>query len=174
MTSLEELPTEEVVVKTAPTVSKTAIGTKEFSDEFIKEIKAGQAWRTPASLASKLGVDAVDLTKWMDRVPELARRPSKEDGVFYYGLAPKSEPIPEKDNKKLTRPVITEEDRYCAANLQTIYSQLLRTHDKYAMRIHDKSPEAFAALSQARDRLSAGTVLFQHVTKTDVEKLPKL
>lgn len=172
---ISDLPTEEVKVGTAPSSAKTTVGSKEFIQEFITEIKSGSQWRTPASLANKLGVDAVDLVKWMDKVPDLARKPSKEDGVYYYGIAfNPTTPDDKEKKKKLTRPVLKEEDRYVTGFLHSIYGQLYRTLDKYAIRIHDLSPEAFTALLNARDRLSAGLVLFQNVTNTDVEKLPKL
>ena len=168
---LNDVPVEEIIIKPVQSAVKTTIDSEEFKVAFAKEMKAGPAWRTPASLATKLGVDAVDLVKWMDRIQNLTRKPGKEDGIFYYGIAPKEE---EKETKKLTRPIVTEEDRYCAAILHSIYGQYVTALEKYGLRIYDKSPEAFAALMNARDRLSAGTVLFHNVTKVDASKLPKL
>jgi hypothetical protein len=170
---IREIPTEEVIVRTTSSPSVSTIGSKEFIEEFAKELKSGRNMRTPNSLASKLGVDSVELAKWMDRCPELIRKPGKEDGVFYYGLAVKMDNT-DQESKKLTRTVIKEEDRYCAAALHMIYGELLRTLEKYAIPIHDKSKEAFTALMEARDKLSAGTVLFQSASKVDTDKLPKL
>ncbi len=172
MPDLQEIPVEEVTVKAKPTEVQSAIGSEEFIKEFARIIKGGDVWRTPAGLAKKLNVDQADLQAWMDKQGELVRRPGKEDGTFFYAYIQRLEKP--KEPKGMERKAIMEEDRYMMALLHNGYGNYVRTLEKYALRLHDKNAEAFAALAQARDRMSAGVVLLANTLGTDVEKLPKL
>lgn len=174
---LTTIPVEEVKVKTVLTSNQSVIGSDEFGKEFAKLLCEGAVWRTAPNLATKLGVDAVDLVNWMDKIPAICRKAGKEDGVYFYALVERIQAIAKREeveNKKLTRTVVTEEDRYAASGLHLVYGQFLKIMEKYALRIHDKCPEAFNALMTARDRLSAGTILFHNATKVETDKLPKL
>jgi len=174
---LVKLPTEEVKVEAKPTATKTQIGTKEFCDELTKIMKDGKPWRTPQALAEKLGVDPVDLAKWLDKQTEVCHRPGKEENAFYYALLCRLEKEEKKDEKKdvkIARPIITEEDRYCIALLHQTYSNLTTALEKYALRIHEKSEEAFNLIAKSKDRLSAGLALLCNASKADINKLPKL
>lgn len=166
-------PVQEIEVKTVPTAMKTVIGSEEFVKELCKQLKEGSEWRTPEGLSAKLGCDAADLAKWMDKVPEIISRPGKDDKVFYALGGRVLKPDNDKD-KKNQRPVVEPQDHHIVALLHQTYSNLLAVMQKYSIRIHDKNAEAFTMLMQARDKLSAGTMLLMAATRTDTTKLPKL
>jgi hypothetical protein len=166
-------PVQEVEVKTVPTVMKSVIGSEEFNKELVKTLRDGQAWRSPEGLALKMGCDAVDLAKWMDKVPEIVCKPGKDDKV-YYALAGRVLKAEDDRQPRNARPVIEAQDHHLVALLHQTYGNLLSVLQKHSIRIHDKHPEAFTMLMQARDKMSAGTMLLMQATHSDVTKLPRL
>lgn len=168
---LADEPTEEIVVQQKPTEVKTKIGTKEFVEQLVNEFKNGKKeWRTPNGLAAKLGVDTAELAKWMDRNPSLIRVPGKEDGVFYYAIKPPDKKVPGPLNEG--RKPITEEDRYAVACIHQLNDQFERVMKEYALRIHEKSEEAFAKLAKAKEDMGIGLILLANANHADLKKLP--
>ena len=170
--SIDDVPVQELKVEMKQAAVESKIGSSEFTDAFIKLIKTGNVWRTAKGLADKLGVDPIDLVKWMEQQPAICKKPGKEDGIFYYAAIDRLEK-PEKP-KGMERKVITEEDRYMTALFYNQYGNYLKILEKYALRAHEKNPEAFTALAQARDRMSAGVALLINSLGSDLGKLPKI
>ena len=178
---IEAVEVQEVTVepKAAPEVSK--IGSDEFCQELYKLLKVGKPWRTADGLAKRLGVDGLDLAKWMARQPSLVMRSGKEEGVMYFALAevvaPEKEDKPEppaKVKRLLDRRLVSEEDRYALAQLHLIYQNLRSVLEKYALKISDRSLEAFTHLIKGKDRLGAGLAVYSHVVQADLTKLPEI
>jgi hypothetical protein len=171
--SLESIPAEEIKVEPKSSGTKSKIGDDAFVSEFVKLIKSGPVWRSSGKLAEILQVDVVNLAAWMDKQPEIARRPGKEDGVVYYAALRRLEEEKEKIPPGMERKQIIEEDRYAFALLHQSYNNLTTTLEKYALGIHTRNKESFAKLVEARDAMSAGIVLFANALKLDISKLPK-
>jgi hypothetical protein len=167
---------EELEVTSQPTAVKTKIGEKDFCEKIGKIFSEGKPWRTPQALAKTLEVDVQELVVWMDKQAELCCRPGKEDGTYFYALVNRLEKVTNNDekSKNMVRPVITEEDRYLFAQLHLEYKNITDTLEKYALRIHDKSEEAFNALASAKNKMSAGLGILANALKVDTHKLPKL
>lgn len=173
MDDIVKIPVEEVKVKTLPSAVTSKIGEEEFVKDFVKLMRVGPDWRTSKTLAEKMGVDVVDLGNWMDKVPELARRPGKEEGTFYYALASRlDKPKEEKRPPGMERRQITPSDRYLLACAHQTYSNLHNLLEKYGMRIWEVDEEAFKSLLKARDRMSAGIHLVAHKMQADLSDLP--
>jgi hypothetical protein len=171
--NIEKIPVEEIKVEPKSSGTKSKIGEDSFVAEFVKVIKSGPVWRSSNKLAEILQVDVVNLAEWMDKQPEIARRPGKEDGVVYYAFLRRLEEEKEKIPPGMERKQIIEEDRYAFALLHQTYNNLVTVLEKYALGIHTRNKESFAKLVESRDAMSAGIVLFANTLKIDVSKLPK-
>lgn len=168
---ITELPVEVVEVRTKPTAVKTKVGSEDFIEQFKKLIMGGNVWRTPKSLAEKLGVDPVDLAAWMDKQQPLCRKPGKEDGTVYYAAVERVQIPEEKRPPGMDRKVVTEEDRYMLAEFNLVLNNLYDVLDKHGMRAYERSEEGFKAIVQARDRLDAGVALLINRTNSDRSKM---
>lgn len=177
--NLENMPTEDVEVqkKHTPTISK--IGTKEFNEALLKELSEGKVWRTAKGLSSKFNVDVKELNEHLQKGLEepLCYRTSKEDGVFLYAILKRVEKEKHEVDPKVEmalRPLVTEEDRYALASLHNSFILLDAALHKYAMKIHERNPEAFTNLVQGKDKIEAGIALLAIKLKSDISKLPKV
>lgn len=176
-----ELPAQEdlqiitVVQDNAEAASASKVGTDEFVATLLKELNTGKLWRTVASLATQLHVDAVELDKWLGSNPDFIRKPGKEDGVYYYCFTPRfNREVPQPAEKKAEpRAVVREEDRYALAMLHMIYWNLWKTLKTYALEVNERDEEAFKFFTSALDKLESGLVLYSGKTKASLEKLPK-
>ena len=171
--NIENIPTEEIIVEPKPAGTKSKVGDDEFVKEFIKLIKSGPVWRSSKKLAEILQVDVVDLGNWLDKQPELGRRPSREDGIVYYAWLRRIEEEKEKVAPGMERKQISEEDRYMICLINQAYQNFSTALEKYALNAHNKNKEAFAKLVEARESMSAGFVLLANTLKIDATKLPK-
>ena len=177
---LEAAPVEEVEVTKQHTPVQSKIGTKEFNEALLKEFSEGSSvWRSSKALAEKMNVDVVELDNFLRAQQVLCCRPSKTEGVFMYALLKRLQATeqPAKPDPKVEaamRPLVSEEDRYALASLHSAYIVLHAALDKYALKIHDKNPEAFTQLVQGKDKVEAGIVLLATKLKADVSKLPKV
>ena len=173
--TLESIPVEEVVVDPKPSGVKSKVGDEEFVKQFVTFVKNGPIWRSAKTLAEKLGVDPNDLAVWMDKQPELVKRPGKEEGVVYYAAVKRLE-VPEEAKRPpgMERKQISEEDRYVIAFLHMTYSNLVKTLEKYGMHAYGRNKEAFAKLVESRDAMSSGVSLMANTLGIDVTKLPNL
>lgn len=171
-------PVEEVEVQRHETPVVSKIGTKEFCDSLYHEFSDGKnVWRTSKALADKLNVDAVDLDNYLRSQQIVCSKPSKEEGVFLYALVKRIEQPAQVTNSKVeavTRPLVSEEDRYALASLHSSFLLLEAALQKYALKIHERNPEAFTQLVAAKDKLEAGMILFGSRQKADMTKLPKV
>lgn len=176
MTDIEKIPTEEVVVEPKPTGIKSKVGSEDFVKAFAEIIKTGNVWRSSKRLAELLNCDPVDIGNWMDRIPEIVRRPGKEEGIVYYALAQRveSQAKEEKRPPGMERKQIVSEDSYAVAMLHQTYSNLSAILEKYGMHIFNRNKEALAKLVEGRESVSAGVVLLANTLGVDVTKLPKL
>ena len=167
---------EEVQVSSIPTPKVVKVNTKEFCQELYKELAEGKIWRTSKTLADKLNVDVVELDAFLRAQPVICSKASKEEGVFLYALIKRVEEIAKKEdeNKVLARPLVNEEDRYALGCLHSAFMILEATLQKYAVKIHERNPEAFTNLVAGKDKLEAGIVLFGNKIKADFSKLPKV
>lgn len=179
-TSLEDKKVDQVIdVQPVPSPAVTKIGSDEFVKEISKLLNDKKIyWRSSKSLAEKIGVDTIDLDKWLRKQPKVTSRASSTEGVFYYALLERIEnPAAKKQNDKvkkvMSRPVTTEEDRYATALLHQTFGNLNSILAKYAMLISGRSMEGFQALVAARDRMEAGITLYTGLVKADMNKLPK-
>jgi hypothetical protein len=178
---LKDTPVSEIIQVGSKTTTSdgTKIGSEEFIEKLKKLLNDKQAyWRSAKALAEKLGVDSVQLDKWLRKQTEIVSKPGKEEGVVYYALLSRIEKVPSKEEMKIrsmmSRPIVTEEDRYAVGILHMVYVNLHECLDKYALRISDRSMESFTNLIEARNRLEAGITLYTQTTKANVKKLPRL
>jgi hypothetical protein len=174
MTDINTIPVEEVVVEPKPTGVMSQIGSPEFLKLFGPLIMNGKDdWRTPESLAKKLGVDAKDLSAWMEQQPGLARRPGKEEGTVYYAAIKRLESAPqEKRPPGFERKVITEEDRYAVMGIHTVLRSYASILEKYAVQIHSRNKESLAKLVEAREAMDSGFVQLANTLGVDPKNLP--
>lgn len=170
-------PVEDVEVQKQPTPVQPKVGTKEFCELLHKEFSDGKVWRSTEALAKKMNVDVVELDKFLRGQAALCCRPSKEEGVFLYALVSRVEQSKEKENKTVEtamRPLVAEEDRYALASIHSAFVLLEAALQKFALKIHERNPEAFTQLVAGKDKLEAGLVLYGQRLKADMSKLPKV
>lgn len=173
MTEIIDVEVEDIEVKKQVNPIQPKVGSQDFCEVLFKEFSSGKVWRTSKALAEKLNVDVIELDAYMRTQQAVCSRPSKEEGVFLYALISKLDPPPAKQGIP-TRQLVTEEDRYAFSsfhNALLLYESALQ---KYAIKIHEKNPEAFSLLMSGKNKLEAGLVLYGGVLKADITKLPKL
>lgn len=176
--NLESLPVEDLEVQRQHTPSQTSIGSKEFNEALVAELNGGQLWRTSKALGEKLKVDVVELDKFLRNQLVICSRASKKEGVFLYALVKRLEQVekPKVDPKveAALRPLVTEEDRYALSSLHNAHIILHNAMNQYAMKIHERNPEAFTSLAEAKNKLEAGIAMLAVRLKADLSKLPKV
>ena len=151
---------------------------KEFCESLYGEFSQGKVWRTSEALAKKLNVDVVELDNYLRGQQVVCCKPSKDEGVFLYALIKRLEVPPQnKDATKVEaqlRPLVSEEDRYCLGSIHSALILLEAALQKYALKIHERNPEAFTSLVAGKDKIEAGMVLYANKLKADLFKLPKV
>jgi hypothetical protein len=183
MSDIESTSVEELQVAKKVSVPKSEIGSSEFVKELDKLLTDSQPWRSSAALAEALNVDTHDLDKFCRKQTNIVSKPSKIEGVFLYGYAHRTAPEDKKDDKgkkdkkdkkELSRPLVTEEDRYAIASIHGALMLLESTLQKYALRIHERNSEAFTKLAKAREDIEAGLYLYAKKVHANLDKLPKV
>jgi len=179
MSDLADEPVEDVEVVKQHTPVQSKIGTKEFNEVLIKEFSDGKIWRSSKAIADKMNVDVVELDTFLRSQAILCCRPSTTEGLMLYALLKRLEQQQPKETKDpkveaAVRPVVSEEDRYAIATLHSAYVLLESAMQKYALKIHERNPEAFTNLVQGKDKVEAGIVLLATKLKADFSKLPKV
>lgn len=170
--NLADVPVEELFVESKALNPQSVIGTPEFGKALYEILATGKSiWRTSSTLAQKLGVDAKGLDEFLRIQKNVASRPGKEEGVFLYALT-KRLPM-EEEQKQMPRPIVNEEDRYALGSLNSCFILLTATLDKYAVKIHGHSGEAFTQLVLAKEKLAAGIAVLAVKQGADLSKLPK-
>lgn len=162
---------ESLDVEIKPLPPHTKIGSEEFCKILLKELNGNKIWRSSKSLAATLEVDPIDLDVWLRKQQTVCSKPSKDDGVVLYALNSRLEDN-NKEEKTPSRPVVSEEDRYALASFNSALQILEAAVKKYAMRIHERCPEAFNKLVNAKSNLEGGLLLLATSQKADMDKLP--
>lgn len=170
---LQDVPTEELSVTPQPTPVKSKIGDEEFVKQLNDLLKSGAVWRTSKVLADKLKVDPVALDAFLRSQQTIVGRAAKEEGVFLYALMDRL-PKDEKKGEDITRPLVTEEDRYALSTINCALILLGKALNKTAVRIHTCNPEAFTQLVKAKEQMEAGLVLYGKRLHADFNKLPEV
>lgn len=149
-----------------------------FFKALLKEFAADKnLWRTLASVAEKMQIDAKDLDEFVafvERQPCFCSKPSsKKEEVRYYALLERI--IKEtKDSVQEVKVDFKEEDKIAIAGLHSallIYEAYL---SKYALKIHKTNSDAFTMLTKGKDCLESGINLLSVKIKMDLNKLPKV
>lgn len=164
---------EELEVVCKPTSPPSRIGTTEFAQQLYELLSGKEIWRSSKSLAEHMGVDSVDLHRFLSAQPVVCTRPGKDEGVFYYALMKRLE-LPNKKEKIPSRPLVNEDDRYAIAMLHASYRLLHAALSKWAINIAERNEEAFTKVLRAKENLEGGIVLYAQRCQIDLDHLPKV
>jgi hypothetical protein len=169
---LNEVPVEDIKVETKTSTPKSKMETDEFYKQLNELFSSGPVWRSSTTLAQKLEVDVIQLDKYLRTQQAVVSRAAKEEGVFLYAFV-KRLPEEEKKDKKLPHQKLAgEEDRYALGCIHSAFLLFESSLKKYALNIHEKSPEAFTQLVVAKEKMKVGILLFGTILNADIKKLP--
>lgn len=150
-------------VTTGPISQETkTVGSQDFVKSLLLELNKKTVWRSLISLSSALHVNPQELSQWLDKSPNVARRIGKND--TYYCLFDR---LSDGSNAS------SQEEDYAMAMLHMTYYQFYKTMKTYGLEIGRRDTEAFSHLTSALDKMESGLVLFSKKIKAPMEKLPK-
>lgn len=173
-TTIETAPVKEVIVQAQPAVLPSKIGSEEFVKNLVELFTGKHAWRSSATLATKLGVDIKELETFLNKDKRFIRRVSENEGSLLYAVLKRvSDDSQDKDNQKtkVKQKSIFPQDRYALACLNLISEMLEKVVEKHALKINDKSEEALSHLTKALHHVKSGTVLLAQETNANPNHL---